>query len=331
MSTSALISLEQDEERARQRRAARAWLLGQLADEGFIVVFAIWVGYLAVATSAFATVSNLLLVVSQASIYSIVAIGSTMVVLLGELDISFGSVISVAGCVSASAVVGGAGVLGGIGVGVGIGLLFGLVNGLLVTFGRIPSVVTTLATMGAGAGVAALYTGGSTIFGGRLDAIGYLTQGTVAEVPVVTLLALVLYAGAWVVLTKTTAGAHLYATGDNVQAAFRCGINVRRIRIVVFVAAGGLAGLAALLQAAQLGQVQSDMGTGALFPVLTAVILGGVSITGGRGRIFNSFVACVFLASITNGLILLGVDPTVQEIVQGAVLAAAVSLDRLRR
>jgi len=312
-------------------RAARAFLLGQLADEGFVVVLVAWMLYLAVATANFATVSNLLLVVSQASIYSIVAIGSTLVVLLGELDISFGSVLSLAGCLAASTVVGGGGVFGGIAVGVGVGLAFGLVNGLMVTFGRIPSVVTTLATMGAGAGLAALYSGGTTIFGNRLDGLSYLTQGSIARIPYVTVLALVLYAGAWVVLTKTRPGAHLYAAGDNEQAAFRCGINVRRIRVVVFVLAGALAGLAGLLQAAQLGQATSDMGAGSLFPVLTAVILGGISISGGRGKIGNTFVACVFLASITNGLILLGVDPTVQQIVQGAVLAIAVSLDRLRR
>lgn len=329
---SGLISFAPDSpERARQRRAARAWVLRQLADEGFIVVLVFWIVYLAVATANFATFSNLLLVVSQASIYSIVAIGSTLVVLLGELDISFGSVISLAGCVAAKAVIGGAGLLGGIAVGVGIGLLFGLVNGLLVTYMRIPSVVTTLATLGAGAGIAAMYSGGTTIFGNRLSAIGFLTQGTVARIPDVTLIALALYAISWLILAKTKPGAHLYATGDNEQAAFRSGINVRRIRLVVFLLAGGFAGFGALLQAAQLGQATSDMGTGALFPVLTAVILGGISISGGRGRIGNTFVACVFLASITNGLILLGVDPNVQQIVQGAVLAVAVSLDRLRR
>jgi len=318
-------------ERMRQRRAVRAWLLQQLADEGFVVVLLLWVIYLAIATANFATLSNLLLVVSQASIYAIVAIGSTLVVLLGELDISFGSVISLAGCVAANAVVGGAGALGGIGVGVGIGLLFGIVNGALVTYLRIPSVVATLATLGAGAGLAALYSGGTTIFGNGLNAIGYLTQGTIAGIPDVTVLALVLYLISWLVLAKTRSGAHLYAAGDNAQAAFRCGINVKRIRLVVFTLAGGLAGLGALLQAAQLGQATSDMGMGALFPVLTAVILGGISISGGRGKIVNTLIACIFLASITNGLILLGVDPNVQQIVQGAVLAVAVSLDRLRR
>ncbi|HUY52941.1 MAG TPA: ABC transporter permease [Streptosporangiaceae bacterium] len=330
MSTETAVAQEMGE-RLRQRRAARAWLLRQLADEGFIVVLLLWVVYLAIATANFATLSNLLLVVSQAAIYAIVAIGTTLVVLLGELDISFGSVISLAGCVAANAVVGGAGVAGGIAVGVGIGLLFGAVNGVMVTYLRIPSVVTTLATMGAGAGLAALYSGGTTIFGNGLDAIGFLTQGTTAGIPDVAVLALVLYLISWVILTKTRAGAHLYATGDNEQAAFRCAINVRRIRMVVFIVAGGLAGLGALLQAAQLGQATSDMGTGALFPVLTAVILGGISISGGRGKIVNTLVACIFLASITNGLILLGVDPTVQQIVQGAVLALAVSLDRLRR
>jgi ribose transport system permease protein len=317
--------------RAHQGRARRAWVREQLAAEGFLVVFLAWVLYLSVTTSVFATPDNLAVVLREASIYSIVGIGTTAVVLLAELDISFGSVISLAGCLGASSVVNGHGVLAGLAIAVSVGVAFGVVNGLLVTFARIPSVVTTLATLVAGAGLAQLYTHGTSIYGPNLDAIGYLTQGSIAGIPAPALLAFVLYVGAWVVLTKTRPGAHLYATGDNVQAAFRSGINVRRMRIYVFVAAGALAGLAGLLQASRLGRASSDMGTDALFPVLTAVILGGVSIDGGRGRIFNTLLACLFLASITNGLIILGVDSTVQQIVQGAVLLLAVSLDRLRR
>jgi ribose transport system permease protein len=308
-----------------------AWLREQLAAEGFLVVFILWAIYLAVFTENFATASNLTLIMRQASIYSIVAIGSTAVVLLGELDISFGSVMTLAGCVAASVVVAGHGFGVGLATAVGIGLVFGSVNAVLITVAKIPSVVTTLATLAAGAGVAQLYTQGTSIYGDNLDAIGYLAQGSILGIPTPAVIALVLYGVAWVILTKTRPGAHVYATGDNAQSAYRSGINTRRIRIAVFVVAGALAGAGGLLQAIRLGRASSDLGTDALFPVLTAVILGGVSIDGGRGRIFNTFLACLFLASITNGLILLGVDSTVQQIIQGGVLLLAVSLDRLRR
>lgn len=320
-------------ERARVsvQRVRAAWIREQLAAEGFLVVFVLWALYLAVATANFATASNLTLIMRQASIYSIVAIGATMVVLLGELDISFGSVMTLAGCVAATVVIDGHGFGVGLAAAIAIGAVFGLVNALLLTLAKIPSVVTTLATMAAGAGAALLYTGGKSIYGDKLDAIGYLAQGSILGIPTPAVIALALYAVAWVILTKTRPGAHLYATGDNAQSAFRSGINVRRIRITVFVAAGALAGVGGLLQAVRLGRASSELGVDALFPVLTAVILGGVSIDGGRGRVFNTFLACLFLASITNGLILLGVNSTVQQIVQGGVLLLAVSLDRLRR
>ncbi len=107
-------------------------------------------------------------------------------------------------------------------------------------------------------------------------------------------------------------------------------MRVRWVKLTVFVIAGALAGFAAMLQVARLGRAQSSIGTDFLFPVLTAVILGGVSMHGGKGRLVNTAIASVFLASITNGLILLSIDSEVQQVVQGGVLIAAVSLDRLR-
>lgn len=318
-------------DRVDGRKARRAWFVEQLATQGSIVAFVLWIIFLCLATSTFATPDNVMIVLRQAAIYSIVAIGITLVMLLGELDISFGSALAMGGCAGAAVLVAGHGLLLAVLAAVGAGLAFGLVNAILITYLRIPSVVATLATLGAGAGLALLVTGGSTIYGAGLDEVAFLTQGYIAGVPVPVLIAVAMYLLAWFVLARTPWGAHLYAAGDNAQAAFRSGINVRRIRIVAFVTAGALAGFAGLLLASRLGRASADMGADALFPVLTAVILGGVSIEGGRGRVINTFVASVFLASITNGLILLGVDSTVQQIVQGGVLVLAVSLDRLRR
>ncbi len=327
MTTTPSIALD----RVDNRKARRAWFIEQLATQGSLVAFVLWIVFLCVATTTFATPDNIMIVLRQAAIYSIVAIGITMVMLLGELDISFGSALAMGGCAGASVLIAGHGLLLAGLAALGAGIAFGLVNALLITYLRIPSVVATLATLGAGAGLALLLTGGATIYGEGLTEVAFLTQGYIAGVPVPVLIAVAMYLVAWFVLVRTPWGAHLYAAGDNAQAAFRSGINVRRIRIVVFVAAGGLAGFAGLMLASRLGRASADMGADALFPVLTAVILGGVSIEGGRGRVFNTLIASVFLASITNGLILLGVDSTVQQIVQGGVLILAVSLDRLRR
>lgn len=312
-------------------KARRSRIISILATHGSIIAFVLWVLFLCFATTTFASVDNIMIVLRQAAIFSIVAIGTTMVMLLGELDISFGSALAIGGISGAAVLVAGGGLLLAVAAAVAAGLMFGLVNAVLITVLRIPSVVATLATLGAGTGVALLFTRGTTIYGDGLTEVAFITQGFVAGVPVPVIIAIALYAVAWYVLKYTRWGAHLYATGDSAQAAFRAGIDVNRMRVTAFLAAGALAGFAGLLLASRVGRASADMGTDALFPVLTAVILGGVSIEGGRGRIINTFIACVFLASITNGLILLGVDSTVQQIVQGAVLVLAVSLDRLRR
>lgn len=301
-----------------------------LAREGFIVIFAMWALYLTLATDTFFTQGNIIILLRQAAIFAIIGIGTTMVAILGELDISFGAILALSGCVGAAWVVGGHPPIVGIVLAVGIGAIVGVVNGALVNYVRIPSVVATLGTLGAVEGLAMIYTGGTSIFGDNLDRLSFLAQDEVFGIPISVVIAFGMYLVAWFVTTRTRFGAHLFATGDNREAAYRSGIAVQRIRLVVFIVAGALAGFAGLMQAARIGRAQATMGADSLFPVLTAVILGGVSLHGGRGRIVNTLIASVFLASITNGLILLGVASEVQRVVQGAVLIAAVSLDRLR-
>lgn len=308
----------------------RSRTLQFLANDGFIVFFLGWVLFLSVATDNFLTQANLLILLRQASIFAIVAIGSTLVLIIGELDISFGSVLGFAGVIATGAILGGTNPVAGFGLALLVGALIGLLNGLLVTRVGIPSVVATLGTLGIFAGLALLYTGGQSLFGDELQAIFPISQARVLEVPVIVLATFGAYLIAWVITRRTRFGAHLYAVGDNEAAAYRAGINVLRIKLIVFTTAGALAGLAGLLQTSRLGRASAMMGDDALFPVLTAVILGGASIAGGRGKIENTLIAAVFLASITNGLILMGVSSTVQRVVEGVVLIIAVSLDRLR-
>jgi ribose/xylose/arabinose/galactoside ABC-type transport system permease subunit len=313
------------------RAVWRANAVEFIAREGFIVIFAAWALYLTIATDTFLTESNVMILLRQAAIFAIIGIGTTMVAILGELDISFGAILSLAGCVAAAWIVDGWSPVVGVAIAIGIGAAIGLVNGVLVNYVRIPSVVATLGVLGIVEGLAMMYTSGSSIFGPDLERLSFLARGEILGIPTTVVIAFAMYAVAWVVTTRTPFGAHLYATGDNREAAFRAGIAVQRLRLIVFIVAGALAGLAGVLQVARIGRAQATMGADALFPVLTAVILGGVSISGGRGRIVNTLIASVFLASITNGLILLGVTSEVQRVVQGAVLVIAVSLDRLRK
>lgn len=316
--------------RGRTAFLDRAHLVDFLAEFGFVVIFALWVVFLAFATDLFLTPTNLVLLLRQASIYGIPALGATFVILLGELDISFGSVIGAAGVAGALVLMAGGGSTEAILAAVGVGLLVGLINGLLVSVVRLPSVVATLGMLSIVVGISIVVTGGSAIHGPELGAVAWLAQGYVGPIPVPVVILFVGYAIGWFVLNRTQFGTHVYLTGDNREAAYRAGIGVDRVRIVVFIIAGATAGLGGIVLVARVSQAQATFGEDALFPVLTAVILGGAGLTGGRGRIENTLIASIFLASLLNGIILLGVDAQYQRIVLGAILILAVSLDRFR-
>ena len=313
------------------RETSRTRLLEFLSEYGFLVFFALWAAFLALATDKFLTPNNVLLLLRQAAIFGIPAIGATFVLILGELDISFGSTIGFAGAIGATLIVGGADPLVGILAGTAVGLLIGLANGILVTVVRIPSVVATLGMLGIVLGVGLVYTGGKSIFGPELTPILFLAQGWVGPLPVPVIILFIAYAIAWLVLTQTRFGMHVYLVGDNAEAAYRAGISVGWIKLAVFALAGATAGFGGMVLVARVSQAQASLGSEALFPVLTAVILGGVGLQGGRGRVENTLLAAIFLAAIFNGLILLGVPTNMQRVVEGGILVAAVSLDRLRR
>ncbi len=314
----------------RDWRPGRVRVIDFLAEYGFVVFFAIWVVYLSIATDTFMTETNLLLLLRQASIYGIPAIGATFVILLGELDISFASVIGLAGVAGAQILLDGGGSTEAIAAAVGVGLIVGVINGFLVTVLRIPSVVATLGMLSVVLGIAIVYTGGSALYGPALEPIDWLATGYVGPIPVPVVILFVGYGIGWFALNRTRFGTHVYLSGDNREAAFRAGIAVDRIRVVVFVIAGALAGLGGIILVSRVSQAQAGFGQDALFPVLTAVILGGAGLQGGRGRIENTLIASIFLASLLNGIILLGVDVQYQRIVLGVILIAAVSLDRFR-
>jgi ribose/xylose/arabinose/galactoside ABC-type transport system permease subunit len=316
--------------RARGRAVNRARLIDFLAEYGFVVFFVLWVIYLSVATDLFLTETNLLLLLRQASIYGIPAIGATFVILLGELDISFGSVIGLAGVGGAEILISGGSSTEAILVAVAIGAIVGLINGFLVSVVRVPSVVATLGMLSIVLGIGIVYTGGTALHGDALEPVAWLAQGHVGPIPVPVVILFVGYSIGWFVLNRTRFGVHVYLTGDNREAAYRAGIAVDRLRVIVFVVAGALAGLGGIVLVSRVSQAQATFGADALFPVLTAVILGGAGLQGGRGRIENTLIASIFLASLLNGIILLGVDAQYQRIVLGAILVIAVSLDRFR-
>jgi ribose transport system permease protein len=308
-----------------------------LGEQGFIVIFVLWAVYLTINTENFATTDNIFTILRQATIVGIAAIGAHFVILMGELDLSAAAVISLAGVAMGELMInhGFVPVTAGLAA-LGVGAAVGLANGLIITQFRINSIIVTLGTSSILSGIAFTITEGKTIFGERgndpIDKIEFLSRERVLgdHVPVPVIILFVCYIVAFIVLRRTMYGARVFAVGNNDRAAWLSGINVDVIKTATFIVSGVLAGFAGIMQVARQGTATAGMGADFLFPILTAVVLGGASMTGGRGKIFNTLIAAIFLTSITNGMILLGIGIYTQNIVSGVILVVALSLDRLR-
>ena len=313
------------------RQSNRRRMIDVLGENGFIVIFIVWCLYLSFATDVFLTSRNVFTILRQASIVSIVAIGEMLVMLMGAMDISLAAVLGFSGVITAGLMtIDNVPPLLAAMIGVAIGGTVGLVNGWLVTKLRINAIIATLGMMNVLNGIAFIYAKGKTIYGDPLDSIAFLSRGYVGPVPVPVILMFVAYIIFYYILNRTVYGAHIYAIGNNDKASWLAGIRTDRVKILSFVVAGLLAGFGGVMQASRQGSATGGMGDEFLFPILTAVILGGISLSGGKGRIQNTLIASIFLVTITNGMVLLGTSIYAQSIVSGAILIVALSLDRLR-
>lgn len=303
-----------------------------LGEYGFIVIFIVLALYLTVATRNFATEQNLFTILRQATITGILAIGAHFIILLGDIDLSPAAVLSLSGVAAAWLMVNqSTPALLAVLIALGIGGLVGLINGLIVTQLKINAIITTLGTAGVLGGLSFIITDGRTVFGDSLDAVEFLSRGTLFErIPIPVVILFAAYLIAFLVLRYTTFGAKVFAVGNNDRAAFLSGISVTQIKILTFVLAGVLAAFAGIMQVARQGTATAGMGEDFLFPTLTAVVLGGASLKGGRGKIVNTLIAAVFLTTITNGMVLLSINIYTQRVISGAILIVALSLDRLR-
>lgn len=281
-------------------------------------------------TSKFATMNNFFNVVRQITINIFLACGMTQVILLGGIDLSVGSVIAVSGCISAGMCTWmKLPVPVGILIGILCGVAIGLVNGLIASRTTIPPFIITLATMNIGRGIARIYTGAKTI--AVLDpAYTYFGTGKVAGIPIQMFLIVIVVALTSFILNKTRLGRHIYFTGDNEQSAKYAGINVRGVRLFVFIFSGLMASLAGILSTARTFAATMDMGTSAEMDAIAAVVLGGTSMSGGRGTLMGTVIGAIIIGVLSNGMNLLGINTSWQYVVQGIVILIAVFVDYLK-
>ncbi|MCX6876683.1 MAG: ABC transporter permease [Verrucomicrobia bacterium] len=284
---------------------------------------------LSFAHPGFLTVPNLLNVARQISINGILAVGVTLVLLTGGVDLSLGSVVALAGVVAASlAHPGQYPVAVPVALGVAAGALCGATNGLLVTGGKVPSFIATLGMMSAARGLALVASNGRPV--SNLSAAFTRLGGDVGRVPVPALILAVLALVTFVVLNRFRLGRYLYAVGGNAEAARASGINVGAIRMIAYTACGALAGVAGVVLAARVTTGQPNAGVGYELDAIAAVVIGGTSLSGGVGSVGGTLLGALLVGVINNGLDLMNVSSYYQAIVKGVIIVGAVWLDRNR-
>jgi ribose transport system permease protein len=316
------------EERVAARRGvdlARWW-----DRVGILAVLVALVVLMVVIAPNFASVSNLLNIARSISINAILAAGMTLVILTAGIDLSVGSILAVAGVGSVLAAGSGMPAWLAVLAGVGAGCLAGALNGVLTAYLGLAAFIVTLGTMTALRGLAYTMTDGQPIVDNGL-AFRDLGNGYLAGIPVPVVVMLVVYAAIWFLLERTRFGRQVYAVGGNPEAARLAGINVRRVLTSVYVIAGGCAGLAGVVFAARVVSAQPTAGTGYELDAIAAVVLGGTSLAGGRGRLYGTLVGSVILGVLSTGLILLNVQFFTQLLIKGAVIVLAIAIDGLKQ
>jgi ribose/xylose/arabinose/galactoside ABC-type transport system permease subunit len=295
-----------------------------LAKYGIFVALGIEILILSLATDTFATPYNLMNVLRQNSFTAILAAGMTFAILTCGIDLSVGSVVGLSGVLCADALAHGWGLPSGVGIGLLTGLGAGIVNGLVVTKIKIPPFIATLGMMLIARGMAYKYTDALTI-SGLPESFSILSQGIVPF-----LIMGLVFVAAWLTLVRTPLGRRIYAVGGNREAAWLSGIRVDRVLIIVYALCGLGAGLAGVLLASRLAAGVPEAGIFYELDAVTAVVVGGTSLFGGRGTIWGTLAGAFFIGVLNNGLNLFQVGSFDQQVVKGLVLLAAASLDRWR-
>lgn len=297
---------------------------------GPLLALGLAVAVISLTTDRFLDTRNLLNVSLQVSIIALMAIGSTIVILTGGIDLSPGSMVALLTMVMAILVKWqGLPLPLSVPLLVALGCALGAINGLMVAYLRIPSFIATLATLSAYKGWAFLYNNGSPIFSVS-PALEPVFYGTLLGVPLPFYYVLVCYLLAFVFLHYTIPGRQIYAVGGNEAAARLSGIKVRRIHMLAFVIAGGTAGLASVVMTARLNSGSPNYGAGMELQAIGAAVIGGASLAGGAGNVIATLIGALTIAVVQNGLNLNDVPTSWQGITLGIIIAAAVGIDRWR-
>jgi ribose transport system permease protein len=273
---------------------------------------------------------NLNNVARQVSINAIIAVGMTMVILTGGIDLSVGSVMTLSMTFSAGAMLAGAPVPVAVMTGLATGATFGAINGVLVAYARLPAIIVTLATMEIPRGIALLYTKGYPQ-SGLPPEFGFFGRGQVAGLQVPILVMLAVFAAGFALLRYFPIGRYFYAIGGNEEAARLSGVRVPRYKLLAYTLSGLTASISGIVLSSRLMSGQPNAGIGFELDAIAAVVLGGTSITGGRGSVIGTLVGALTLGVLNNGLNLMDVSPYTQKVLKGVIILLAIYAGSLKR
>jgi ribose transport system permease protein len=279
-------------------------------------------------TPYFFTISNLLNIAQQTSINAIIAVGMTFVIITAGIDLSVGSIMAFCGVVLASCLHAGISMPLAIAAGLGIGFFCGSINGLLISYGRLPPFISTLGLMSVARGAALLYTDGRPI-SGFSPGFRFLATGEILKIPTPVIIMIVVYLIAHFVLNRTKLGRYTYAIGGNEEAAVLSGVNTKYYKTLIYGMCGMLSGLAAVILTARLNSAQPIAGIMYELDAIAAVVIGGTSLMGGEGRISGTLTGAFIMGILRNGLNLLGVSSFIQQTIIGSVIIIAVLVDMM--
>ncbi|MGV2849818.1 ABC transporter permease [Serratia odorifera] len=301
-----------------------------LRDAGTVIGLLIIVATFSFLSPVFFTVPNLLNILQQSSINAIIALGMTLVIISGGIDLSVGPTAALAAVLGATLMVSGVPVPLAIMATLGVGALCGVFSGTLVAYAGLQPFIVTLGGLSLFRALALIFTGGNPIFGIPLE-FRMLINSSLLGIPTPIIIVLVIATLLWVLMNKTPLGEYILAVGGNEEAARVAGVPVRKTKVTVFIISGVLASLASLILIGRLGAAEPTMGNLWELDAIAAAAIGGASLMGGKGSIIGTIVGAIILGALRNGLTLLNIQAFYQLLATGVIIIIAMLIDRATR
>ncbi|CZQ95107.1 ABC transporter permease [Trichococcus collinsii] len=296
---------------------------------GPLLALVVLVIFVTIMNPSFMSPTNLLNLLRQVSTNALIAFGMTFVIITGGIDLSVGSTLALSSALMAGLIASGLNPVLAMGVGLVLGAFLGACNGVMITKGKMAPFIATLATMTIYRGLTLVYTDGNPITGiGNSFIFKYMGRGYLFGIPFPVVVMLLFFGVLYVLLHKMTFGRKTFALGGNEKAAFIAGIKSDRIKIAIYSISGLMAAVAGIIITSRLNSAQPTAGNAYEMDAIASVVLGGTSLSGGRGRLVGTLIGALIIGTLNNGLNLLGVSSFYQQVVKGVVIIIAVLLDR---